>query len=112
MEQILSAEICQKCAECCKKHPYIELSSDEIEALQQATGLHRDAFTNPTGEAAEGYFLSFQDNGHCIFLNEDNGRYSCGVYEARPGICRDYPRTPKQEEACARAQVARVPRQP
>lgn len=100
MENILSNEICKKCGECCKNYPFIELSKNEILLLEQVTALHRDVFTNPKGEAVEEYLLEFQANGDCFFLNENNGSYSCGVYEARPGICKNYPSKPKQKEAC------------
>jgi len=43
------------------------------------------------GKAVEEYFLQFQKNGDCFFLNENNGSYSCSVYEIRPEICKNYP---------------------
>jgi len=100
MENILSNEICKKCGECCKNYPFIELSNNEILLLEQVTALHFEVFTNPKGKAVEEYFLQFQANGDCFFLNENNGSYSCGVYKARPGICKNYPLKPKQKEAC------------
>ncbi len=93
------AEICRQCAECCKKHPFVELSKNDIEALEQATGLHHFVFTNRKGKAVEEYFLSFQENGDCFFLSENNAKYSCGVYEARPQVCRDYPLKPDREKS-------------
>ena len=100
MENIIPTEICNKCAECCKNSPFVELSKNEINSLEQVTGLHFDVFTNPKGKAVEEYFLQFQENGDCFFLNENNGSYSCGVYEARPGICKNYPSKPRQKEVC------------
>lgn len=100
MENLILNEICRRCGECCKNFPYIELSDFEIDVLERATTLHLDAFTNSKGKAAEGYFMQFQANGDCYFLDEENGGYSCGVYEARPGICKKYPSKPKQKEAC------------
>jgi len=100
MKNITSTEICKKCGECCKNYPFVELSKNEIHALEQATALHLGVFTIPKGKAVEEYFLQFQANGDCFFLHENNGSYSCGVYEARPEICKNYPAKPKQKEAC------------
>jgi len=100
MDKMITSEICKKCAECCKNYPYIELSQDDINELEKLTGLSSHVFTNQKGEVGEGYFLKFKDNGDCIFLNENNGDYSCGVYESRSGICRNYPSKPSQNEVC------------
>jgi len=94
------SEICKKCAQCCKNYPFIELSRNEIYELEKLTGLPLDVFTNPKGKADEEYFLQFKENGDCLFLNENNGGYSCGVYEARSGICRNYPSKPSQNKVC------------
>ncbi len=94
------SEICKKCAECCKHFPYIELSQNEINELRKVTGLRCDVFANPKGKAVEEYFLQFKENGDCFFLKENNGDYSCGVYEARSVICRNYPSKPRQHEVC------------
>jgi len=69
--------------------------------LEKVTGLHHDAFTNGKMMEVEEYFLQFKSNGYCHFLNEDNGSFSCGVYDARPAICRNYPSKPGQEDVCA-----------
>jgi len=98
MDNIISNEMCKKCAECCKHYPFVELSPDEINELEKVTGLLCDVFTNPKGEE---YFLKFKENGDCFFLKKNDGEYSCGVYEARPDICRKYPSKPKQNEVCA-----------
>jgi len=75
--------------------------------LEVATGLRFDVFTNAKGEAGDGYFLQFKENGHCFFLNDNNGSYSCRVYEARPEICKNYPSKPKEIAACD-ANVGRI----
>lgn len=64
------------------------------------TGLPSSAFTNQKGGAVEECFLDFKENGDCIFLNENNGEHSCGVYGARPAICRKYPAKISQNEVC------------
>ncbi len=100
METITSSEICRNCAECCKHYSFIEVSQVEIDALEKFTGLRFDVFTDPKGKAAEGYILKFKENGDCYFLNVNNGIHSCGVYEARLAICRNYPSEPSQHEVC------------
>ena len=89
-----------KCAECCKNHPYVELSRNEINSLEHLTGLYVNDFTNRKRKAYEEYFFKFQKNGDCFFLNESDGSYSCAVYETRPSICRNYPSKPRQKEIC------------
>jgi len=98
---IISTEICRKCAGCCKKYPFVELSENEISLLELVTGLHFSVFTNAKGTTGEGYFLQFKTNGDCFFLNGKSGGYACGVYEARPGICKKYPFRPIEKETCA-----------
>jgi Fe-S-cluster containining protein len=100
MENIISTEICKKCAKCCKNYPFIELSKNEINSLEHISGLDFNVFTNSIDKAVGKYFLQFQKNGDCFFLNEDNGIYSCEVYEARPGICKNYPSETKQKKVC------------
>jgi len=100
MENMITSEICMKCGECCKNFPFIELTHQEIDALEKLTGLPADVFTNLKDEAAQEYFLGFKENGDCFFLNENDGDYSCGVYVARSAICRNYPSTSSQNEVC------------
>jgi uncharacterized protein len=100
MKSKILGEICRKCAECCKDYPFIELSQYEINELARWTGFPFHVFAYQKCEAGEEYFLKFKENGDCFFLNEDNGDYSCGVYEARSGICRAYPSRPRQNEVC------------
>ena len=100
MKNIITSEICKKCAECCKNFPFVELSQDEIYEIEKLTKLSPGLFSNQKGEAGEGYFLRFKKNGDCFFLNENNGDYSCGVYEARSIICRNYPSRLSQSKFC------------
>lgn len=101
MENIILTEICKKCAECCKNYPFVCLSENEINSIKKLTGLPAEVFTIPKGKEIEEYFLQFQENGYCFFLKESNGVFSCAVYEARPGICKNYPSNPIQKEVCA-----------
>ena len=100
MKNIISTEICKKCAECCKNNPFVELSQNEIYEIEKLTKLPSGLFANRKGEDGEGYFLRFKENGDCFFLNEKNGDYSCGIYEARSIICRNYPSKPSNTKFC------------
>ena len=94
------SELCKKCAACCQNYPFIELSQTEIRSLEQITGDSFQVFTNQHFEEVVKYFLQFQENGYCCFLHEENGRFFCGVYEARPRICKEYPSNAPQQDAC------------
>ena len=100
MENVISPKICKKCSECCKQSPFVELSKDEINTLERVTGLHSDQFTNSKGVGVDEYFLQFQGNGACFFLNKSEDGYSCGVYEARPEACKTYPSKAIQYNFC------------
>ena len=100
MKSVRLTEICKKCAECCRNHPFVDLSEKEIHSLELATGLDSDLFTNSKGMEVEEYFLQFRENGDCIFLNEKDGHFSCDVYEARPGVFKNYPSRTAQECFC------------
>jgi Fe-S-cluster containining protein len=100
MQNGISSETCKTCGECCKHFPFVELSQNEVDALETFTGLSSDLFTNPITKAGGGYFLQFKENGDCVFLDENGDQHSCSVYEARSGKCRSYPSTPSQNEVC------------
>ena len=94
------SEICKRCAECCKNFPFVDLSKKEMNSLEEVTGEHSDVYANQKGKGIEEYFLQFQDNGYCHFLNENDGNFSCGVYETRPGICKNYPSKLTEKVIC------------
>ena len=100
MKNIISTEKCRKCAECCKNFPFVELAKNEIDLLEQVTGLPFEEFTNPKGKPVEEYFLQFRENGDCFFLKKNDGVYGCGIYEARPEICKKFPSKTIQKEGC------------
>ena len=86
MENIILTEICKKCAECCKNYPFVCLSEKEIDSIKKLTGLPAEVFTIPKGKEIEEYFLQFQENGYCFFLNENNGNYMVS-FKQRVGSC-------------------------
>jgi Fe-S-cluster containining protein len=68
--------------------------------LENFTGLTSEEFTDNIDKAGEKRFMKFHENGDCIFLKMIDGAYSCSVYEARSAMCRGYPSTEIQREAC------------
>jgi len=105
----MTLKTCRECAECCRHFAFAKLSQFEIEIIEDFTGLHFSMFTYLIGTKGEGRFLKFKENGDCIFLNRDEGTYSCSIYDARSKVCREYPSNQIQNEACsinrARGQV-------
>lgn len=100
MKNIISAEICKECGECCKHFPFVDLSEKDIASLEKLTALPSELFAHKKEQAVEEYFLQFKENGDCFFLDEHKGSYSCGVYQARPAICKKYPSEPLQKKKC------------
>lgn len=100
LKNIIFSKICQNCGECCKHFPFIKLPQDEIEVIEQYTGLNSASFMNAIGTPEDGYFLKFKENGSCIFLEESKHKYSCSIYEVRSELCRNYPSNPVQDKAC------------
>jgi Fe-S-cluster containining protein len=94
------SDICKKCAACCKRYPFIEVSQKEIFSLKEATGVHPDLFTNRKDDEKDEYFLQFKENGFCYFLAEQDNAFYCSAYAARPGICKNFPSNPLQQEVC------------
>jgi Fe-S-cluster containining protein len=92
--------VCRLCAACCKRGPFVQLDADEIALLEPASGLRGDLFTDDAGDESGRRFLRMKRQGECIFLEAAGGAHACGVYDARPAICREYPRTQPQKAAC------------
>lgn len=92
MENKISSLTCQNCGICCRNFPFVEVNNREMTALEKFTKMHRYEFTDPMGPTYDdGHFLKTKANGDCLFLKVENGHFSCGVYEARADICRNYP---------------------
>ena len=100
MSTRIDSETCQACGECCRRFPYVQLSRAEIDALVACTGMPPGSFADVKDEGAGEYFLRFREDGACVFLIEEGGSASCSAYEARPGVCRDYPADPDQDKRC------------
>lgn len=100
LKDTMTFKTCRECAECCRHFAFVKLSQLEIETIENFTGFHFSMFTNPIGIEEKGRFLKFRENGDCIFLNRDEGTYSCLIYEVRSKVCRDYPSNQEQNETC------------
>ncbi len=97
-----SSLTCNSCGLCCKDYAYVQLSQADVKRLEGFTGLAAEEFSDSSDKEGKLRFMSFQDNGDCVFLRTVNGAYSCGVYEARSDTCRNYPTTQSQIETCRR----------
>lgn len=91
---------CQSCGDCCKDH-YVVLSSEDLLRLSKFTGLDKNDFSYVSFRSIFKRALDYdKKSGNCIFLCEKDGIYSCGIYEVRPSVCRDYPYTVGERENC------------
>ncbi|MFB6133252.1 MAG: YkgJ family cysteine cluster protein [Halanaeroarchaeum sp.] len=94
---------CTRCGGCCTADgddPHTAtVFPEEIRTLQRATGREWSEIARPmpfgldddgTGETFE-WALKVDENGDCVFYEEDEGVGRCTVHEDRPLICRTYP---------------------
>jgi len=91
---------CSKCPAYCCSYPEIEVTRRDVARLAKHFGL--DFATAEARfikyDAKEGARLLRHRKDDifesvCTFLDPKTRR--CGVYEARPGVCRDYPDSPR-----------------
>ena len=87
------------CAECCSGYePFV--SKDDVARIAQHLQMtSRDVMNNYVVKrrSADGYYVGWLRKvtddvaDQCVFLKEAKpGRFYCGIYEARPGDCRDF----------------------
>jgi Fe-S-cluster containining protein len=91
---------CEKCPAYCCSYPEIEITRRDLARLAKHFEL--------TFEQAEARFTKFDAKEGirllrhqkdkvfdtvCMFLDQKTRR--CGAYEARPGVCRNYPDSPR-----------------
>ena len=92
---------CQDCGECCK---WQEVGVDDEEIKVIADKLDIVDFTTQQylGILEPIYYLilKHKPNGHCIFLECDESKYTCSIYEIRPKFCAEYPSNDGQFEWC------------
>ena len=92
---------CSSCPGYCCSYPRIELRGGDLKRLARHLGISKKktrkryckpAGSQETGEDCIGVLRHQEDEIFgtvCIFF--DRKARSCGVYDARPRICRDYP---------------------
>lgn len=80
---------CLSCANCCRVAT-VRLSDRDLVKLSKHMRLSPAAFTRDYTETTpdEGLILRRTEQG-CVFLDGNH----CLVYDARPGICQDFPHT-------------------
>ncbi len=81
--------LCRSCGRCCMAMTfeggvYEEEAADQIQWME-LHGLRID-YHRRNGVVRWYYTMSTP----CSKLQEDDGRYSCGIYDSRPRMCRDY----------------------
>lgn len=92
---------CNKCAECCRNFPFVRLSQTEPSLIRNYSKLNIDQFAEKIEKEERNYFLRFNEDGDCYFLEYKNGIYCCKIYEIRPSICKIYPGTTIQRQYCS-----------
>lgn len=86
---------CEKCGECCIKY-IVKISKADIEKIKKL-GYGEFVLWD---EHISGFVLKKND-GRCVFLDKDNdGLYSCKIYENRPDVCKMYPFLGEEVSSC------------
>jgi uncharacterized protein len=91
---------CSKCPAYCCSYPEIEVTTRDIERLAKHFGLPyaaaEERFTKYDAKEKVRELRHRRDKIFetvCMFLDQKTRR--CTVYNARPGVCRDYPDSPR-----------------
>jgi uncharacterized protein len=86
---------CSKCPGYCCSYPVIEVKDRDAERIAKYFGLTVAAAEKKYFKAAHGYkrVLRRKSDEHfgkiCQFFDQE--KRCCGIYEARPSICRTFP---------------------
>jgi Fe-S-cluster containining protein len=87
---------CDQCPAYCCTYSEIEITTRDIDRLARHFGLTygqaEERFTKPDVKKGIRMLRHRKDtifDTACMFLDQKTRR--CGVYEARPGVCRKYP---------------------
>jgi Fe-S-cluster containining protein len=86
---------CSKCPGYCCSYPEIEVTKRDIARLAKHLGLTEEqtAARFTKGERLLRHQKDRIFDSVCVFLDQKTRR--CGVYDARPGVCRAYPDSPR-----------------
>lgn len=85
---------CSKCPAYCCSYDRIEVTRRDIKRLARYFGLTYEQAENRYTKIAQGERVLRRKSDHifkqvCQFLDKESRR--CTIYEARPGVCREYP---------------------
>lgn len=85
--------LCFRCGVCCRL--WVFLTSEEAGRIAALVNLDRRDFTIEYWDRSvspEECLVLKQQDGACIFLRDkaDDREKACGIYEARPLVCRDF----------------------
>lgn len=88
---------CNKCpAFCCSVYERVQVTTRDINRLAKhfkvSTETAKRRYTRVNRESGERVLRRVEDaifNETCMFLNQETR--GCGIYHARPGVCREYP---------------------
>jgi len=103
MNKKLEKFSCRRCGYCCSLSGYVMLEEGESEKIAAFLNLGIYDFTEhyTTLTAARRQLtLTEQENGRCIFLEDDN---SCRIQDVKPVQCTGFPykwRSPDLEKGC------------
>lgn len=87
---------CLKCPGFCCSYPLIAITKADVERLAKHHNVSVDSARSRFTKEAYGakYVLKRKEDEHfgriCRFFDTDKRR--CSIYEARPSVCRDYPK--------------------
>jgi len=91
---------CAKCPAYCCSYPEIEITRRDLARLARHFGVSfeqaEERYTKYDAKQGVRLLRHQKDTVFdtvCVFLDQKTRR--CGVYEARPGVCRDYPDSPR-----------------
>ena len=91
---------CNKCPGYCCSYPEIEITERDLARLAKHfdvdTATAEERFTKPDTEKSARILRHRKDTvfaSVCTFFDQKARR--CSVYEARPGVCREYPDSPR-----------------
>lgn len=99
----LSKFECQQCGVCCRVPGFVALEHGEAEKIAEFLGLDIYEFTaryTVLTYSRDQLNLTEQEDGSCIFLQEDN---TCRINSVKPVQCRGFPYswiTPVLDRSC------------
>lgn len=80
---------CTRCGDCCRWGGVVRLKPDDIAKLAAHLGIDVESFLDvyTRNDAGHTVLRNKPESNECVFLRGNE----CGVYEARPRQCREYP---------------------